>query len=108
MILILIWRCMWVLGPTPLTTNTQGPTLRGKFLLFKFPDSNIAKNCLFTFFCPQSQFVLIILIFHFCHMSSAPGSSDGRGPVTRKRVPDREEQGKPRKDARHDRCHPLE
>ena len=28
-------------------------------------------------------------------MSSTPGSSDGRGPVTRKRVPDREEQGKP-------------
>ena len=26
-------------------------------------------------------------------MSSIPGSSDGRGPVTRNRVPDREEQG---------------
>jgi hypothetical protein len=31
-----------------------------------------------------------------------------RGPVTRKRVPDREEQGKPSKDARRGRCHPLE
>ena len=26
----------------------------------------------------------------FCHMSSARSTSDGRGPVTRKRVPDRE------------------
>jgi len=43
-----------------------------------------------------------------CHMSSARSTSDGRGPVTRKRVPDREEQGKPRKDARRGRCHPLE
>ena len=31
-----------------------------------------------------------------------------RGPVTRKRVPDREEPGKPRKDARRGRCHLLE
>ena len=46
--------------------------------------------------------------FHFCHMSSVPGSSDGRGPVTRNRVPDREEKGKPINDARHGRCHPLE
>ena len=36
------------------------------------------------------------------------GTSDGRGPVTRNRVPDREEPGKPRKDARRGRCHPLE
>ncbi len=28
-------------------------------------------------------------------MSSARSASDGRGPVTRKRVPDREEPGKP-------------
>ena len=32
----------------------------------------------------------------------------GRGPVTHKRVPDREEQGKPSNDARRGRCHPLE
>jgi len=32
---------------------------------------------------------------------------DGRGPVTRNRVPDREEQGKPRNDARRGRCHPV-
>ena len=31
----------------------------------------------------------------FCHMSSVRSTSDGRGPVTHKRVPDREEQGKP-------------
>ena len=43
-----------------------------------------------------------------CHMSSARSTSDGRGPVTRKRVPDREEQGKPGNDARRGRCHPLE
>jgi hypothetical protein len=48
------------------------------------------------------------LVFHFCHMSSARGTSDGRGPVTRTRVPDRDEQGKPREDARRGRCHPLE
>ena len=47
------------------------------------------------------------LVFHFCHMSSVRGTSDGGGPVTRKRVPDREEQGKPINDARHGRCHPL-
>ena len=29
-------------------------------------------------------------------------------PVTRNRVPDREEKGKPINDARHGRCHPLE
>jgi len=29
--------------------------------IFKFPDSNIAKNCVFTFFCPQLQFVLILI-----------------------------------------------
>ena len=34
--------------------------------------------------------------------------SYGRVPVTRKRVPDREEPGKPRKDARRGRCHTLE
>ena len=28
--------------------------------------------------------------------------------ISRNRVPDREEPGKPRKDARHGRCHPLE
>ena len=43
-----------------------------------------------------------------CHMSSARSTSDGRGPVTHKRVPDREEPGKPRQDARRGRCHPLE
>ena len=48
------------------------------------------------------------LVFHFCNMSSVRSTSDGRGPVTRKRVPDREEQGKPRKDARRGCCHPLE
>jgi len=48
------------------------------------------------------------LVFHFCHMSSVRGTSDGRGPVTHKRVPDREEPGKPRKDARRGFCHPLE
>ena len=42
------------------------------------------------------------------YMSSARGTSDGGGPVTRKRAPDREEQGKPRKDARRGRCHLLE
>jgi len=41
-------------------------------------------------------------------MSSVRSTSDGRGPVTRKRVPDREEPGKPRKDARRGRCHLLE
>ncbi len=35
------------------------------------------------------------LVYHFCHMSSVRSTSDGRGPVTRKRVPDREEPGKP-------------
>jgi hypothetical protein len=44
----------------------------------------------------------------FCHMSSVRSTSDGRGPVTRKRVPDREEQGKPSEDARHGRYHSLE
>ncbi len=48
------------------------------------------------------------LVFHFCQMSSARGTIDGRGPVTRTRVPDRDEQGKPREDARRGRCHPLE
>ena len=48
------------------------------------------------------------LVFHFCHMSSARGTIDGRGPVTCNRVPDREEPGKPREDARRGRCHPLE
>ena len=48
------------------------------------------------------------LVSRFCHMSSVRSTSDGRGPVTRKRVPDREEPGKPRKDARRGRCHPLE
>ena len=41
-------------------------------------------------------------------MSSVRSTSDGRGPVTRNRVPDREEQGKPSNDARRGRCHPLE
>ena len=40
------------------------------------------------------------LVSSFCQMSSVRSTSDGRGPVTRKRVPDREEQGKPSKDAR--------
>ena len=40
------------------------------------------------------------LVSRFCHMSSVRSTSDCRGPVTRKRVPDREEQGKPGKDAR--------
>jgi hypothetical protein len=44
----------------------------------------------------------------FCHMSSVRSTSDGRGPVTRKRVPDREEPGKPRKDTRRGRYHSLE
>jgi hypothetical protein len=48
------------------------------------------------------------LVSRFCHMSSVRSTSDGRGPVTRKRVPDREEQGKPGKDARRGRCHLLE
>ena len=48
------------------------------------------------------------LVSSFCQMSSVRSTSDGRGPVTRKRVPDREEQGKPGKDARRGRCHPLE
>ena len=48
------------------------------------------------------------LVTCFCHMSSVRSTSDGRGPVTRKRVPDREEPGKPRKDARRGRCHLLE
>ena len=48
------------------------------------------------------------LVSRFCHMSSVRSTSDCRGPVTRKRVPDREEQGKPSKDARRGRCHPLE
>ena len=48
------------------------------------------------------------LVFRFCYMSSVRSTSDGRGPVTRKRVPDREEPGKPRKDARRGRCHLLE
>ena len=50
----------------------------------------------------------MILVFRFCYMSSVRSTSDGRGPVTRKRVPDREEPGKPRKDARRGCCHPLE
>jgi len=29
------------------------------------------------------------LVFHFCYMSSVRSTSDGRGPVTRKRVPGR-------------------
>jgi hypothetical protein len=29
------------------------------------------------------------LVTCFCHMSSVRSTSDGRGPVTRKRVPDR-------------------
>ena len=33
------------------------------------------------------------LVSRFCHMSSVRSTSDGRGPVTRKRVPDREERG---------------
>jgi len=48
------------------------------------------------------------LVFRFYYMSSVRSTSDCRGPVTRKRVPDREEPGKPRKDARRGRCHPLE
>ena len=48
------------------------------------------------------------LVFRFCYMSSVRSTSDSRGPVTRKRVPDREEPGKPRKDARRGRCHLLE
>ena len=50
------------------------------------------------------------LVFRFCYMSSVRSTSDGRGPVTRKRVPDREEPGnlKPGKDARRGRCHLLE
>jgi hypothetical protein len=48
------------------------------------------------------------LASRFCHMSSVRSTSDGRGPVTRKRVQDREEPGKPRKDDRRGRCHPLE
>ena len=48
------------------------------------------------------------MVSHFCHMSSVRSTSDCRGPVTRKRVLDREEQGKPGKDARRGRCHPLE
>ncbi len=48
------------------------------------------------------------LVSRFCQMSSVRSTSDGRGPVTRKRVPDREEQGKPSKDAQRVRCHPLE
>ena len=48
------------------------------------------------------------MVNYFCHMSSVRSTSDGRGPVTRKRVPDREEPGKPRKDARRGRCHLLE
>ena len=44
--------------------------------------------------------------FRLCHMSSVRSTSDGRGPVTHKRVPDREEQGKPIKDARRGRCPP--
>jgi hypothetical protein len=48
------------------------------------------------------------LVSSFCQMSSVRSTSDGRGPVTRNRVPDREEPGKPRKDARRGRCHPLE
>jgi hypothetical protein len=50
----------------------------------------------------------ISMASRFCPMSSVRSTSDGRGPVTRKRVPDREEPGKPRKDARRGRCHPLE
>ena len=47
--------------------------------------------------------------FRFRQMSSVRSTSDGRGgSATRKRVPDREEPGKPRKDARRGRCHLLE
>ena len=48
------------------------------------------------------------MVTYFCHTSSVRSTSDCRGPVTRNRVPDREEQGKPSKDARRGRCHPLE
>jgi hypothetical protein len=48
------------------------------------------------------------LVFRFCYMSSARSTSDCRGPVTRKRVPDRKESGKPGKDVRRGRCHLLE
>ena len=40
-------------------------------------------------------------------MSSVRSTSDGRGPVTRTRVPDRDEQGKPSKDARRAVVIPL-
>ena len=56
----------------------------------------------------ETQLTSMTLVFRFCYMSSVRSTSDGRGPVTRKRVPDREEQGKPSKDARRGRCHPLE
>ena len=47
------------------------------------------------------------LVSRFCHMSSVRSTSDGRGPVTPKRVPDREEQGKPSKDARRGRSNDV-
>ncbi len=56
----------------------------------------------------ESPLTSMTLVFRFCYMSSVRSTSDGRGPVTRKRVPDREEQGKPGKDARRGGCHPLE
>ena len=56
----------------------------------------------------ETPLTSMTLVFCFCYMSSVRSTSDGRGPVTRKRVPDREEPGKPRKDARRGRRHPLE
>ena len=56
----------------------------------------------------ETPLTSMTLVFRFCYMSSARSTSDSRGPVTRKRVPDREEPGKPRKDARRGRCHTLE
>jgi hypothetical protein len=57
---------------------------------------------------PDNPLTSMALVFRFCYMSSVRSTSDGRGPVTRKRVPDREEQGKPRQDAPRGRCHLLE
>ena len=62
-----------------------------------------ASNCFLGFsqlHVQQSDFTSMTLVFRFCYMSSVRSTSDCRGPVTRKRVPDREEQGKPGKDAR--------
>ena len=70
-----------------------------------------ASNCFLGFsqlHVQQSDFTSMTLVFRFCYMSSVRSTSDCRGPVTRKRVPDREEPGKPRKDAQRGRCHPLE